>query len=236
MDNVRETPDLDQIQQIAEGFAEVHGFKRETAGSFVHVMEFLFKYPECMSGRRIKGSPTPFSKQFFEVLADQFFKSREGSKKLTTKTIPDEMVSFIVQSYLECSDEKTAQIRDEHSLSMAAENLIGFLLEKYIADKLDAHGWVWCSGDFVKSVDFIRKMPNGTWLLLQVKNRDNSENSSSSSVRDGTEIKKWFRSFNKKTDLNWASFPDEEARQLLSEDGFKADVKTYIAALKTEES
>src|SRR6059058_3167229 len=55
-------------------------------------------------------------------------------------------------------------------------------------------GWIWCSGTSVKAVDFIHyDEKNNEWNLLQVKNRDNTENSSSSKIRDNTTIKKWFR-------------------------------------------
>ena len=39
-------------------------------------------------------------------------------------------------------------------------------------------GWIWCSGTSVKAVDFIHyDEKNNEWNLLQVKNRDNTENS-----------------------------------------------------------
>ena len=79
-----------------------------------------------------------------------------------------------------------------HRDSMAAENFIGNLLESYLDRKLSNYGWVWCCGEMVKSVYFINPESNG-FTLLQVKNRDNSENSSSKSIRDGTTILHWFR-------------------------------------------
>ena len=44
-------------------------------------------------------------------------------------------------------------------------------------------------GETIRAVDFCDK--NGR--LLQIKNRSNSENSSSSKIRDGKPIEKWFR-------------------------------------------
>jgi hypothetical protein len=41
----------------------------------------------------------------------------------------------------------------------------------------------------IKAVDLCSK----DGKLYQIKNRSNSENSSSSAIRDGTNIKKWFR-------------------------------------------
>ena len=72
-------------------------------------------------------------------------------------------------------------------------------------------------------------MYSGEWRLLQIKNRDNSENSSSMAIRKGTSIEKWFRSFSKKTDTNWDQFPDENVKGLVSEEGFRAFVREYLA-------
>lgn len=80
---------------------------------------------------------------------------------------------------------------------MAAENMVGYLLELYISTALEEHGWIWCAGDFVRAVDFIKRNSNGQWEAVQIKNRDNTENSSSSAIRNGKEIKKWFRSYSK---------------------------------------
>lgn len=85
----------------------------------------------------------------------------------------------------------------------------------------------------VKAVDFIKPpdMAAGNWRLLQIKNRDNSENSSSSAIRIGTHIEKWHRTFSKKMGSNWAAFPEAELLKHLSEDGFRKYVKTYLKAL-----
>ena len=65
--------------------------------------------------------------------------------------------------------------------------------------KLLAYGWHCCWGETMKSIDFC----NEDGQLLQIKNSDNSENSSSKAVRDGTEIKHWFRRFSKTGKTNW---------------------------------
>ena len=63
--------------------------------------------------------------------------------------------------------------------------------------------------------------------LLQVKNSDNSENDASSRVRDGTNIKKWFRRFSKVKDKdNWKELVemvnenDEELANELTEENY----------------
>ena len=86
----------------------------------------------------------------------------------------------------------------------------------------------------IKAVDFIKppSQVGGQYRLLQVKNRDNSENSSSSAIRIGTYIEKWFRTFSKREGSNWSAFPDETIRPLVSEQAFKDFVSAYLQALK----
>lgn len=224
------------LREVAEQFASAHGYGDKEAGAFVLVMEFLDQNPAELSwGRAGKTRPAPQSREYYQQLAARFFSGRANLRKLSTSTVPDEMVSFILQQYFEYPATEIARIKAEHSLAMAAENLVGYLLEKYIGKALEQLGWVWVSGDLIRAVDLLKKHRDGTWVLLQVKNRDNSENSSSSAIRVGTEIKKWFRTFSRSGKLNWDAFPDPEARALLSEEGFKQDVLAYVTALKAEQ-
>lgn len=72
-----------------------------------------------------------------------------------------------------------------------------------------------------------------SWYALQVKNRDNTENSSSSAIRDGTIIKWWFRTFSTRNQTNWERFPNLPINRSLSEDGFKLFVTEALEQLKT---
>ena len=118
---------------------------------------------------------------------------------------------------------------------MSAENLVGALLERYIAQVLEPHGWIWCAGDFIRAIDFIKyNKSKGLWEAVQVKNRDNTENCSSSAIRHGTTIEKWFRTYSKPskkraTNTNWENFPEEEFRDQLSEEGFLQFIRNYLA-------
>ncbi|MFZ2314845.1 MAG: SinI family restriction endonuclease [Gammaproteobacteria bacterium] len=220
------------IEQAASEAMQKFNGKEPDKRAFVTIMEFVDQFPDRVSWRRgVK--PDTGALDYYTRLADKFFRTRykvEGPKAPTTE--PDSMVSYILEVYFDYSEVDTQRVKVEHQLSMAVENMVGALLERYIGMTLEAHGWVWCSGDFIKAVDMIKKKNDGTWLLLQVKNRNNTENSSSSAIRVGTEIKKWFRSFSKKSTTNWEAFPDEETRHLLSEDGFKAFVKAYLLSAK----
>jgi hypothetical protein len=162
-----------------------------------------------------------------------FAASRGPKAPETPATVPDELVSFILHEYFGVPAENLERAKKEHLLSMGAENLVGELLECYLASVMEPLGWIWCSGSMVRAVDFIKPpAAGGNWSLLQIKNRDNSENSSSSAIREGTDIQKWFRTFSKKAGSNWPAFPDTEIRPLVSEKTFLAFVKAYLAALK----
>ena len=80
-------------------------------------------------------------------------------------------------------------------------------MELFLADVLEDNEWIWCSGEVYRSVDFC-KIVNNDITLLQIKNKYNSENSSSNKVRKNTQILKWHR-LKKETD-NW-----EELNNLL---------------------
>ena len=137
------------------------------------------------------------------------------------------MVSVILKNFYKHPQANLKNIQKEHQHSMAAENMVGELLERYIDSVLSKHGWVWCCGALVKHVDFIKKEDNG-YRLLQIKNRDNSENSSSKAIRDGTIIEHWFRTFSRTGRTNWDAFPDKALKSHLSEDGFVSFVERYV--------
>lgn len=114
--------------------------------------------------------------------------SKRKSKKIGT--VSDEIIDTILSARLpELSIDKINKIKSAHRLSMSAENILGLLLEEYLAEKLSSYGWYCAWGETMDKVDFCTKEGE----LLQIKNRSNSENSSSSSVRRVTQIRKWHR-------------------------------------------
>lgn len=81
----------------------------------------------------------------------------------------------------------------QHFLLMGLENLNGNVLEQYLKTVLEPLGWIWCAGEVYKAVDFCYILGDKPDVLLQVKNKYNSENSSSSAIRNRTPITKWNR-------------------------------------------
>lgn len=199
---------------------------------FKILLKFLQAHPETLSSRKkTLGIDT---EERINALHEHYLNERTKKLELNeSNTIPDIAVSIILKQWKNFSDEKLDQIKIEHKLSMSAENKVGQLLERYIAETLEPYGWVWCAGDFVKAIDFIKyNQQTKTWKAVQIKNRKTTENSSSSAIRNGTNIQKWFRTFDKpsrkrSSDDNWDQFPEEEFRGLLSEEGFLTYIRNY---------
>lgn len=228
-------PNIAQFDHDSENIAReaMVGINPNLTDKFVLLICFLAKFPYACSQQRGKNAPLVGSKEYIYSIAKIFSDSRKPRKPSPPTTIPDKMVGTVLHTYFGIPDQCLERIEKEHALSMGAENIIGDLLERYLAHILEQYGWIWCSGTIVKAVDFIKFNPvSGEWYSLQVKNRDNTENSSSSAIRLNTPIKKWFRTFSKKNDKNWDQFPDESVRHYLSEDGFKSFAQDYLKKLK----
>lgn len=102
----------------------------------------------------------------------------------------DPAIRIIVQA-TQGQDDRNAEFGElTHNLFMSAENIQGNLLEEYISEKVRPYGFLWCDGNVLRAIDFCNT--DGT-LLLQIKNKSNTENSSSSNIREGTRIEKWYR-------------------------------------------
>lgn len=206
--------------------------------SFVEISSFLNEFPEALSW---KGNEKPSldSEEGLKIIAETYFKGyRKSDFPPEPSTIPDEMVSVIMKTAYGYNSKAIERIKLEHQHSMCAENCVGNLLERYIDSVLRKSDWCWCCGDFVKAIDFIGKDDNGKWQVLQIKNRDNTENSSSKAVRDNTTIQKWYRSYSKDivkgrdSFTRWDKLPSLMQGYGLCEDNFKAFVIKYLKGKK----
>ncbi|EKF9662366.1 SinI family restriction endonuclease [Vibrio cholerae] len=228
--------DESKAREIANSFCK-NTDELSLVSSFLMVCKFLEEFPDELSWRTSKKNPKPSvsDEAGLKVLANRYFDAyRRSDFPVKPSTIPDEMVSVILKDAYGYSDEDCTRIKLEHQHAMCAENCVGNLLERYLDSKLRNSCWSWCCGEFVKAVDFIGKNESGEWLALQIKNRDNSENSSSSAIRDGTKIQKWFRSFSKDTArgrssfTNWDNLPPLMQGYDLGEEDFKEFVSSYL--------
>lgn len=205
--------------------------------SFVEICRFLSDNQQSLSAK-VPEAHFPLSAEKLKELAKRYVGSlQRPTFPRSPQTIPDEMVSVVLQVAFGYSEEESEQIKLTHQRAMAAENCVGGLLERYLAKTLQAHGWHWCCGEFVRATDFVRYDDQSKqWETLQVKNRDNTENSSSSRVRHNTTIQKWHRTFSRTGRTNWDNMPPSMQNLGLSEEGFTEFVKAYLAAQKERQS
>lgn len=102
----------------------------------------------------------------------------------------DPAIAVIVKATQGMTSSESTIGENTHNLFMSAENIQGNLLEEYIASKTRPYGFLWCAGNVLRAIDFCNTSGS---LLLQIKNKSNTENSSSSNIREGTTIEKWYR-------------------------------------------
>ena len=190
------------------------------------VLSVCCRFPElCPTFRQ----DNLFSEEYIRKWLKKYFNgyNNRASKRISKKigTVSDEIIDTIISVRLPfLGEQKITEIKSAHRLSMSAENILGLLLEEYLADKLLPYGWYFCWGDTIKSVDFCT--PNGE--LLQVKNRSNSENSSSSKVRKETQIRKWHRIDAKTGTYYWKTLNELVGCTDLSEQDFSSFVRKTL--------
>lgn len=195
------------------------------ADAYGKVSAFLAQFPDMQASR----TPMPIGPEFLAHHARGFVTGRQSRGPRIPDTLPDPRVKDILESAYRVEPPMLEKAIGYHMEAMGAENFIGWILESYIASEAEPLGWAWCSGTMIRAVDFICPLQGGTWKLLQVKNRSNSENSSSSRVRLGTSIEMWFRFHAYTGETRWNVFPDPELRTRLSEDGFRRYIVGWIS-------
>lgn len=165
------------------------------------IKKWLFKYKNGYEGRASKRISNPPG-----TIADPIIEKIIGSRITNLKAVDLNKITFA------------------HRLGMSAENILGLILEEYLSEKLKSKNWYCAWGETVKSVDFVNK----DGRLLQIKNRSNSENSSSVSVRDGTHIEKWYRVKADRVMYMWSELNEICGTTNLSEDSFVEFTKNLI--------
>src|SRR6202051_323586 len=72
----------------------------------------------------------PCQEEHIEYLARSFHESRLPRKHTPPTTVPDEVVSIVLNISFNIQPENLERIKEEHRFSMAAENIVGDLAEK----------------------------------------------------------------------------------------------------------
>ncbi len=176
-------------------------------------------------------------KKHFISLKKTFINSRQSKINISEpKTITDDALWEYIKLQKNLSQDQVDEFAKYHKIAMSIETKLGSLLESFIYKYIKNFGWIWCSGSIVQDIDFIKKdtkkNKSVTWISLQVKNSDNSENAASSRVRVGTKIIKWYRRLSRvESKDNWKELvnlvdkKDKNLKDQLSE-------KNYLKYLK----
>jgi SinI restriction endonuclease len=223
-------------ESIKYAEAAIQAVDGNLKSQFLSIVRFLSTQPDLAKKLAGKNPPAVGSRRYLDRLASDFVKGRQVSGPKPPETVPDSMVSKILVEYFDVPKTRVEKVTEEHLLAMASEGIVGNVLEHYIASVAEPHGWTWCSGNMVLAVDFIKAptKPGGDWKMLQIKNRSNSENSSSSKIRAGTQIEKWYRVDARTGSTKWDNFPDMTVKSKLSETSFGIFVSRYLNDAKGE--
>ena len=180
----------------AEAFARTSmaAINPPLADKYANLIKLLAMNPEAASKMRGNNSPAVGTEAYIRAQAASFSSSRVPRAPEPPATVPDGIGQLHPSQLLQRSRGKS-RARQERAPALDGCQEVGRrTLERYLASVMEPRGWIWCSGSTVKAVDLIKPpaAPGGAWKLLQVKNRDNSENSSSSAIRNGTDIRNAF--------------------------------------------
>ncbi|MGF3065774.1 SinI family restriction endonuclease [Facklamia sp. P12950] len=194
------------IEEAKEGFKKAKDYiKTEYSRSNYQIKEYWLDSIDQLFEYAIKYNPELFvslhhaSEDYFKKWIRRFLNERlqpATEKKLKTYMELDSALTARVDKVTRASDEDLKKYIYGHAIYMSAENFNGAILEEYLSTILEPIGWIWCSGSVYRAIDFCLldyDDNENNSVMLQVKNKYNTENSSSSAIRSGTTIIKWNR-------------------------------------------
>lgn len=195
---LKEHPSItdNQIEQIFQiSLENVGSIKYEE--NLKHLFTFGLKNKDLFTNKSVKisGDAEKEILCYFDKWISNYVKDRENKKiekPLKNYGEKDEALISRVRASTGKDEDIIQYYLEGHYLFMSAENVNGSILEEYLAEVLEPAGWQWCAGSVYRAIDFCY-VTDKTTVLLQVKNKYNTENSSSSAIRNGTKIQKWNR-------------------------------------------
>ncbi|WP_406038810.1 SinI family restriction endonuclease [Succinimonas sp.] len=201
--DVRQEFDLSKISadKISADDAKNSGFD-------IVARAWLKDHPNATKAKKDK-----FVNKFFQGYRNR--PSRRTGKPHSAS--PDPLVLKLVAALPGCRFSEN-DIARMHQDAMAVENITGALLEEYIAVNVTGKGWAICWGSTIRATDLV----SDEGRKLQIKNKTNTENSSSRQVRKGTDIVVWHR-----LDANDGRYYWEDLNNIIghgccmSEEGFR---------------
>lgn len=161
-------------------------FQRETAGMIPSIP---------LSPTALQEAPEDYLNLWLAKWIQKFlaeWKSLPSKNPAQPKgTVTDPALIKMVMASAHAGDLRTAEEwAGYHNLYMSAENVGGGLLEEYIAGKIEPYGWIWCRGKILTAIDFCN---DACTAMFQVKNKTNTENSSSKGFREAAGAQVWCR-------------------------------------------
>ncbi len=189
------------------------------------ILRACYRDPQLAPTAKKAKTPEELAKVWLEKY-ENGYKNRISQRiSQLPHTVADPIVSIIINARLAgLKTEHLKQIKYAHRLSMSAENILGLLLEEFLAEKIANYGWFFCWGESMRHVDFC----NVDGSLLQVKNRSNSENSSSLRVRINQPIEKWYRVDAVNGNYQWFYWQDKYKDDNFSEEKFIAFIQQVL--------
>lgn len=167
---------------------------------------------------------TPISREKIDDDIGNFFSKPMGLKPRTT--MPDELVSDMLELIGGVNSSQRVEVQKQYNAQKQIEMMIGDFLEMYLLKHSNQYGWVQ-SGNCIRGTDMIKKNEDGSWFKLQVKNSDNTPNSSSAGFVANKAIT-WKRRNSTKGTQYWDEFPDTQVTPHISEIGFNDFIKGYF--------
>ncbi len=217
---------IERAKKIANGLGKMWDNRLEW------ILRFCIRDPSKWfpsRGKKKIVSVADVDDRYLEQYVGRYYREREGFVVLRpVATKKDPAVDEVLMAFENVPPEDLERIGEAHRVSMQAENIIGELLERYVARMLEKKGWIWCCGETMKAVDFIKGPETAEAQLLQIKNRSNSENSASSAIRRGTTIEKWYRTTSTTGKTRWEMLPENSnasENERCTEKGFYEFVK-----------
>lgn len=200
------------------------------------IFDFLTEFPNKIT-KKSKDKETNKQKQTLFIdnpeirswVIAKYLKSIETKKYSTTRTtVADELVSIILEKVYGYDPTQRENIQQSYiDQKQVEQKVVGNLLQRYIAKEGYRYGYYDVAGEILRTIDMIKKNNDGTWTSIQIKNSDNTKNSTVSKGTD-SEIKKWERRNSRTGQTNWDKFPDEELKLSLSEEGFRKFIWEYF--------
>lgn len=126
----KETSFVKNAEELAK--QKMDAINPELSSKFKFLIKFLSQFPEACSKPRSKKMQNKVGQEeHIEYLARSFHESRLPRKPTPPTTVPDEVVSIVLNISFNIQPENLERIKEEHRFSMAAENIVGDLLERF---------------------------------------------------------------------------------------------------------